>query len=258
MRIQELYELIDRQIAPFSLAEEWDNSGFLVGDGQAQVDTALICLDITLPMIAKAQQMGAQLIISHHPVIFHPLKRVLAGTPVYALVRAGIGAICAHTNLDLAVGGVNDCLAQALGLQDICPLKQNPENALDSEGLGRVGELQRPLGAGDFAALVSERLSPPGGVRYADGGRPIRRVAVCGGAGGSLFRALGPDVDALLTSEIKHDVFLDCIARGLTAVDAGHYDTERVVLSPLCARLSQLVPQVRFFCAQEESPVRCV
>ena len=149
MTIQELFALIDREIAPFSLAESWDNSGLLVGDGEREVKAALLCLDITLPAIRQAQRVGAQLIISHHPVIFHPLKRVMANSPVYALIEAGIGAICAHTNLDVARGGVNDCLAQALGLMDIRPLGEGPE------GLGRMGELRQPLSAAKLAALVS-------------------------------------------------------------------------------------------------------
>lgn len=247
--------LIDSRIAPFSLAEEWDNSGFLAGDPQAQIDTVLVCLDITLPIIRQAEKAGAQLILSHHPVIFHPLKRVLADSPVYALIRAGLCAICAHTNLDLARGGVNDCLAGALGLRNIRPLGENaPE---EGEGvLGRIGDLPQPMTADEFAALASRVLHPAGGVRYTDGGRPIRRVAVCGGAGSELYRQLPEDVDALLTSEFGHHEFLDCLAAGLTAVDAGHYDTEQVVLSSLCGRLEALAPKVRFIRAQEAGPAR--
>lgn len=252
MIISELYTLIDREIAPFALAAEWDNSGLLAGDPQAPVTAALICLDITLPAIRQAQENGAQLIISHHPVIFHPLKNVLAGSPAYALIEAGIAAICAHTNLDLARGGVNDCLAKAIGLQDIRPLEEGVP-----ESLGRVGELPAPLSAEAFAAHVRERLHPAGGVRFADGGRPTRRVAVCGGAGSDLWEGLPAGVDALLSSEFRHHEFLACQAAGITAVDAGHFGTERVVLGPLCARLTALAPQVRFILAQDEGPVRC-
>lgn len=252
MTIAELYTLIDREIAPFSLAADWDNSGLLVGDPQAQVQTALLCLDITLPAIRQAQKAGAQVIVSHHPVIFHPLKNVLAGSPVYALIKAGIGAICAHTNLDLARGGVNDCLAEAIGLLDIRPLgEEGPES------LGRMGELPAALSADELAAHVGERLHPGGGVRFADGGRPIRRVAVCGGAGSDLWESLPEGVDALLSSEFHHHEFLACQAAGLTALDAGHFDTEQVVLGPLGERLASLAPQVRFMLAQDAGPVRC-
>ncbi|MCI8623194.1 MAG: Nif3-like dinuclear metal center hexameric protein [Provencibacterium sp.] len=252
MKVKELFEIIDRQVAPFSLAEEWDNSGLLVGDPEAEARTVLVCLDITLPAVAEAVSCGAQLILSHHPVIFHPLKRVTAGSPVYALIQAGISAICAHTNLDLAPGGVNDCLARVLGLRNIRPLGSSSNKT----SLGRRGELPEPLDAAGFAALVSRVLTPAGGVRYIDGGRPIREVAVCGGAGGSLCYELEPGIDALLTSELKHNVFLDCTAMGLTAVDAGHHDTECVVLPWLCERLAGLAPEVNFIQSKTGSPVK--
>lgn len=251
MTISELYALIDREIAAFSLAADWDNSGLLVGDPQAQVESALLCLDITLPAIRQAQKAGAQVIISHHPVIFHPLRSALAGSPAYALIEAGIGAICAHTNLDVARGGVNDCLAEAIGLQNIRPLEEGAP-----ESLGRMGELPAPLSAGELAAWVLERLHPGAGVRFVDGGRPIRRVAVCGGAGSDLWESLPAGVDALVSSEFHHHEFLGCQAAGLTAVDAGHHDTERVVLAPLRERLAALAPQVRFILAQEGGPVQ--
>ena len=253
MTVWEIYEVIDRQIAPFSLAESWDNSGLLAGDPQAAVTRALVCLDITGDTIAQAAEAGAQLMISHHPVTFDPLRAVLKGHPVHTLIQSGLSAICAHTNLDIAKGGVNDCLAKALGLRDLGPFEETGAGA----SLGRCGTLPEEMSAGELAQRLREALAPCGGVRYLDCGKAIRRVAVCGGAGGSLMeRAAALGVDALITSELKQNIWLSCKAVGLYAFDAGHYDTERVVLGPLRRRLGELIPGVEFFEAEDEGIVR--
>lgn len=255
MTLKELYELIDKKIAPFSLAEEWDNSGLLCGDEGQQISVALIALDITPDTVRQAKALGAQAIVSHHPVIFHPLRTLPAGSTPYLLANAGIGAVCAHTNLDIAKGGVNDCLAAALGLLDIRPLCEG-KACSDSLSLGRLGTLPEPMSPAELTELVKTALCPQGGIRYADGGKPISTVAVCGGAGGDLIwkaRELG--ADAMVTSEISHHIFLDCIAASFTALDAGHFDTERVVLPPLLERLQRLAPEIKFIQATERGPV---
>ncbi|MEI3579428.1 MAG: Nif3-like dinuclear metal center hexameric protein [Acutalibacteraceae bacterium] len=106
-------------LAPFATQESWDNSGLLAGDPGAEVTQALVVLDITGDAVREAQELGAQLIVSHHPVIFQPLKKLESGSVAWELARAGISAISAHTNLDKARGGVNDCLAAALGLENV-------------------------------------------------------------------------------------------------------------------------------------------
>ena len=116
--VQEILGFLN-ELAPFDTQESWDNSGLLIGSADQAVTVAALALDITTETVQLAQQAGAQLLISHHPVIFHPIKRVQANDPVYALIAAGLTAVCAHTNLDAAQGGVNDCLAQLLGLQNV-------------------------------------------------------------------------------------------------------------------------------------------
>ena len=117
--VKDIYNIVD-EFAPFSMQMNFDNAGLLVGSEDAPVERVLLSLDITLPVIKEAEQVGAQLILAHHPVIFHPVKSLLAGDPtadkLIALVRKGIAALCAHTNLDVAVGGVNDALAEKIGL----------------------------------------------------------------------------------------------------------------------------------------------
>lgn len=253
MTIRELYEQIDKEVSPFRWAESWDNAGLLAGDPERNVTAALVCLDITPRTIAEAAACGANVLVSHHPVIFHPLRRLTADETACRLVREDMGAICAHTNLDVAEGGVNDALARALSLTDL----EGLEPAAEGQTLGRIGTLPAPLSPDAFAAYVEERLRPAGGVRYVSGREEIRRVAVCGGAGGSLASlAKERGAQALVTGEVKHDVYVDCAARGFTVLDAGHFDTECVVLEPLAGRLAALCPGTPFIVSRAGSPVK--
>ena len=128
--VGEIYAAMDG-IAPFSSAMDFDNSGLLVGDASMPVERALLALDITLPVIEEAAALGAQLIISHHPVIFHPLRRVETDSPVYQLAKNGLGAICAHTNLDIAEAyGVNEALAKTLGFEKFSTIPEDQEKLL--------------------------------------------------------------------------------------------------------------------------------
>ena len=253
MTIPQLFERIDSEIAPFRWAESWDNAGLLAGDPGREAAAALVCLDITPETISEAIGCGANVLVSHHPVIFHPLRRLTADKAAVRLVREDLGAICAHTNLDVADGGVNDALARALGLTNL----EGLEPASEGQSLGRIGTLPAPLLPDDFATYVEERLRPAGGVRYTAGREAVRRVAVCGGAGGSLASlAEEKGAQALITGEVKHDVYVDCAAKGFTVLDAGHFDTECVVLEPLAARLREVCPGVPFIVSHAQSPVK--
>lgn len=233
-----LYGKLD-ELAPFRTQEKWDNSGLLAGDPDAEVTKALLVLDITPEAVEEAARLGAQLIISHHPVIFHPLKALEPGTAPTLLAWRGIAAICSHTCLDKAL--VNDCLAAALGLEEVLPFAAGE----DGIPMGRIGTLPRPASPAEFAAAAAERLGAP--VRYNRGGRTIRRVAVLGGAGGDLIgEAAATGADALVTGEAKHHEYLDAARLGITLFDGTHYATERVVLAPLAERLSAAFPEVEF------------
>lgn len=151
----DLYSAID-QFAPFSLSMDFDNTGILVGDRHQLVSKVLLALDCTMDVVNYAKEIGAQLIITHHPVIFHPIKRVNEDSVVYHLIHSQIAVISAHTNLDIAEGGVNDVLAQAIGLQNISGLELLDPAA--QSYLGRVGTLSNPISASEFAALVKESL----------------------------------------------------------------------------------------------------
>lgn len=246
--VKEVYQVLDR-FAPFRTQMGFDNAGLLVGDEQAEVTRVLVSLDITLPVIREAAELGAQLIVAHHPVIFDPVKSIVAGDPtgdkLVALIRNNISAICAHTNLDVAVGGVNDALAEALDLKEI---EVFLPDGLDVQGrpygLGRIGVMEKPCALPEFAATVKRKLHA-GSVRYVDPERPVRRVAVGGGAcGGCLRDTWSKGCDVLVTSDVKYDVFLDAEALGIGLIDAGHFPTENVVLPVLCRVLREAFPQL--------------
>ena len=235
--------------APFETQWNFDNSGFQVGRRDQEVTKILVSLDITREVVEEASQLGAQLIVAHHPIIFHPVKSVIDGAPtgeiLLALIEHKIAAICAHTNLDAACGGVNDCLAEALELTEIGQLQQAGVDAQGRPyGIGRVGTVHRPgLSAREYAAFVKERLKSAC-VRFVDGGRPVRRVAVGGGACGSMIEdAVARGCDTFVTADLKYNQFLDAKALGLNLLDAGHFPTENVVCAPLAGRLAKAFPE---------------
>lgn len=233
--IGDFYEAVN-QIAAFSAAESWDNPGLLIGSKKMRVRGALLALDVTDAVLAEARLLDANLIITHHPVIFPSIKNIDAESLIYRLIVERISVISAHTNLDTAAGGVNDALAETLGLQNIRPLE-----SAENPGFGRIGELPQALSPDVFAAFVKERLHA-GGVRYT-AGREISAAAVCGGSGAALWRdALQQGAQALVTSEVKHHMLLESHRAGFTLIDAGHYATEAVAIEPFARQLSRLLP----------------
>lgn len=219
------------QLAPYSLAEEWDNCGLQCGSPDREVTGCLVALDVTLPAIRHAQRMGANLIVTHHPLIFRPLKSISGEDRICRLISAGIASVSAHTNLDRAAGGVNDALFDALGLAG--PVK------LDS-GM-RIGTLPAETSLPELADYVRERLRSPQ-VEYLGEGR-VRRAAVFSGAGGDAWEeAKKASADVLITGEAKHNEWIDAWNHGFPMVAAGHHFTEQVVLEPLKRYLSGKFP----------------
>ncbi|HHZ05372.1 MAG TPA: Nif3-like dinuclear metal center hexameric protein [Clostridiales bacterium] len=234
--VKAIYDFID-EIAPFDSAMSFDNVGILAGDVNAQVTTAVVALDVTKAVIAEAEQQQAQLIISHHPIIFTPLKALKSNTIPYLLAQKGINVISAHTNLDLSEKGVNTCLAKALQLNSI--------KLTDNEAMA-TGTLSIPMSAATFASYVKDKLHCTG-VRYTVLDKAIYTVAVSSGAGGDniyLAKAMGADV--LVTGEIKHNYIIESIDEDIAIVDAGHYRTEDVVIKPLCDILNTAFADVTF------------
>lgn len=236
--------------APRELAESWDNVGLLVGDPEAAVERVLVALDITPQVAEEALERGCQLIVAHHPVMncaWHPVQTVRAddrqGRTLTALLRSGVAAICMHTNLDAAEGGVNDILAEKLGLTQ-------PE-MLTEEKIGRIGTLKCEIPLVEFTHSVIELLGC-NGLRYVDAGRPVHRVAVGGGACGCYIpQAVAAGCDTFVTSDLKYNDFLD--TEGLNLIDAGHFPTENVVCPALRDRLQSAFPAVDVLCSTSHS-----
>lgn len=216
------------QTAPYALAESWDNVGLLVGDPEAKLQGVLCALDITERVVEEAVQRGCNLIVAHHPVIFTSVSRVTADTVtgriLIAMIRGGIAGICMHTNMDCAEAGVNDLLAASLGLTDVESM-----GAGEDGNLGRVGNLPREMTLADFAQHVKLSLDA-GGVRVADGGKPVRRVAVGGGACGKLMDyAVAKGADTFVIGDCSYDLMMRAHDIGLNLLDAGHFPTENPV-----------------------------
>ena len=223
--VAQMLALVD-QLAPFELAEEWDNVGLLAGSPDAKVDTVLCALDLNMDVLNEAIARGAQLIVTHHPILFRGRKNLNEtdgeGRLLCALVRSGIAMIAAHTNFDNARPGVNDALAAALGLRDVRAL----------EGGMRVGTPSQ-VDFGTFADHAEAVLHGPVR-RYGEATRPIRRVAVLGGAGEDYARiAIEGGADVYLTGEMAYHKALDAVDNGLMIMEAGHAATENPAISAL-------------------------
>jgi len=227
--------------APRELAQEWDNVGLLVGDPDAAVQRILVSLDITEAVVAEAAALGADLIVAHHPVMnntWHPVQTIRTddrqGSILTGLITNGIAAICMHTNLDAADGGVNDILAQKLGLRDAVPF--NPEK------IGRIGTLNCEIPLVEFTHSVVKLLGC-NGLRYTDCGKPVHRVAVGGGACDDYIpQVITLGCDTYVTADLKYHTFLD--TRELNLIDAGHFPTEDLVCGEVVKRLSAAFPGV--------------
>ena len=247
--VKQIHKLLDH-MAPFDHQMEFDNAGFLVGRWDQTVSKVLVALDITMPVIEEAVKLGAQLILSHHPVIFHPARTLTdrdeTGRKLRALVSADISAICAHTNLDVVQGGVSDALAKALGVTRTTLLRVSGTYGPYSVkyGLGRLGTLEEPLAPKDFTKLVKERLKCKS-LRVVLGDRPVLRLAVAGGACGDLLREAAEwDCDAFVTGDVKYDQFLEAKALGMTLVDAGHFPTENLICPVLREWITDSFPEL--------------
>lgn len=242
-KVKDFYGYLN-SIAPFETQEDWDNSGMLVGDMDAEVKKAAVVLDITHEEIKKAKAIGADLIISHHPVIFNPIKSVTRGSVPYELVASSINALCCHTPLDIADGGTNDSLAKLLGI----------EVTRTEDPILRLGTVE-PTTAENLAGKIAKTLNTK--VRYADAGRKIEKIAICTGAGCSLIEAAG-EIDAFITGDASHHNFLDCIQAGITLIAAGHYETEIVVVPILVKKLQAQFPDIEIIDIKQENPIKFI
>jgi dinuclear metal center YbgI/SA1388 family protein len=227
--VQDILDIIEI-VAPASLAESWDNVGLMIGNPSEEVRSILLGLDPVLDLLEEASDAGANLVVTHHPIIFHPLKSLHLEHPdgrfIKKAVREGINVISCHTNLDSTVPGTSDSLAAGLGLKELEPLTCS-DGGGPLTGLGRIGNFPEPVSPDEFIGLLRNACRPPW--LLAAGPRPHRvsRAAVCGGSCSDLAeKALVMGAQVFVTAEVKHSTARWAEQAGLWLIDAGHFATE--------------------------------
>lgn len=255
---RDIYNAID-SLAKFSTQEKWDNSGLLVGNLDNGVSKVLVALDITDEVINEAIELQCELIVSHHPVIFNPLKSISSNSIVYKLIQNGIGAICCHTPLDICIGGINDILYSMfknhLSLKDdIQPIENINNNGL-GDGFGRVCSTDTTLSCQQIALSLKEILHCSV-VKYIPTNKPIKKIAFCSGSGGSMIDdVLSLDADIFITGDIKHDRWLYAKDNNLALYDCGHFHTENIVVPFLRQYIFASVPNIEVFVGQSSHDI---
>ena len=234
-------------LAPTSMKMEWDHVGLNCGRPENTVGKVLVALDPFDEAIEEAKEFGAQLLLTHHVLIYDPgfiTSQDTQGRRILTLIENGIAHINAHTNLDCAPGGVNDCLAESLGLSDIqIPFPMGTDENGAPYGLIRTGTVT-PQPLKTFLETVKFRLGSPG-LRYVSTGKDVHRVAVGGGSCGDfLLDAYNAGCDTFVTADIKYNVFRDAFDLGMNLIDAGHFHTENPVCHYLAQRLQSRFPEL--------------
>jgi dinuclear metal center YbgI/SA1388 family protein len=246
--------------APSRLAEEWDNVGLLVGDLHDSIQRVMTCLTVTPDSAGEAVAQGADLIITHHPLPFRPLKRLTTNsTPerlLLQIARAGIAVYSPHTAFDSAATGINQQLAAGLGLTNVAPLVAKDE--VPSLGAGRFGELPQAVSLPELAAQLKAFLKLSGLHVVGDAGQPRRRVAVaCGAAGEFLEPARRAGCDTLVTGETTFHTCLEAEAQGIALLLPGHFASERFAVETLAATLAAQFPELNVWASRDErDPLR--
>ncbi len=262
-KVKDIMNQIER-LAPRELAEKWDNVGLMGGDPDQNVNTVFICLDVTAENVAAAIDYKANMIISHHPLIFTPLKRVVeddvTGSIIRTVITNGLSVYSAHTNLDHADGGMNDVLAEKLGLEGV--RRFTDEECCDNFGnpidnIGRIGVLEASVELGDFVHFIKDTLDCRS-IRYV--GEPnetIRTVALCTGAGGDgIYSAYHAGADVYVTSDIRHHEAQLAYELGLNLIDAGHFETEITISEIMADYLSAAMPGLNVISSEAQPYIK--
>ena len=248
------------EIAPARFAEDWDNIGLMLGSMDKKVKRILVCLDVTSEVSIEAVEKKADLIISHHPLIFNSMKRIIKEDPkgnvIYNLVREDISVYSAHTNLDAAENGVNAKLAERLGLERLINLKDlECQINIDGRkfGYGKVGYLKKPQKLSDFIESVKTLLEIDKIKLISSINKTIEKAAVfCGSFDDDLKALEGHNIDILVTGDIKYHTAMDALEMGICILDAGHFNTEKIILPELAKLISYRFSDLDVFCSNME------
>ncbi len=245
--VKDIYDYINT-LAPFETQEEWDNSGLLIGAFDSRVKKAVLSLDATMDVCTFAADLGADLIVSHHPIIFSPLSALPKESAAYICAGNNVSVVSVHTNFDKAQEGINANLCKILGLRDAAPV----ENSFIYKG-----SLESEMSIDDFAQLVADRLCVSG-IRYTDTDKPIKTVAVGGGACEEYIEDSMKVADCFLTGDMKYHPMLDAAEKGFAVISAGHFETENEAFLMLLEKLQAQFPDVEFIRAEQPNPIKTV
>ncbi len=244
MKVNDVVCFLD-EIAGFSTCEEWDNCGLLIGDSNKELLKVIVSLDVTKEVLKEAEKIGAGLIVTHHPIIFGTTTRVLSDSLVYKAVKSGIAVIGYHTCFDNYKQGVSYILAKTLGLTDAVPDGQRP---------CLVTGKKKYKGTKELVSNVNKTLSTNS--VFVDSGKPITKIAVCGGSGGEfLSLAFDAGADAFITGECKYHDFLKAREIGISLIAAGHYETEIPCIPVLAKLLKDRFEGVEFITYTKKPPI---
>ena len=248
------------QICPEALSFDGDNVGHLVGRGAKKVQKVLVTLDVDEHVVQEAADKGADLIVAHHPMMFHPIGRITDSNPqqraLMLLVQNDIAMIAAHTNLDCVYGGLNDYLASKLGIQNTSVIEPVSDWGGVCHGFGRVGEVSEGTTVSD---MLSRCISALGieAVRYVgDKERIVKKVAVnCGGGAGEMNLCIDMGVDLFITGDVKYNPARDAYESGMAVIDAGHYETEHIAIELISSIIAQKYPELTIMQSEANTAV---
>lgn len=262
--VAEVCQLLE-SFAPAALAEDWDNVGLIVGDGERPVKRVMTCLTLTADVADEAIAERADLVVTHHPLPFRPMKQLTTATPegrvLWKLIGAGVSIYSPHTALDSAAEGINHQIAEGLNLVEIEPLiPHDPADPTSTLGAGRCGAVLEPTDLARLAANTCQLLGLDHVRVVGDDKQPIARVAVACGSGGSLLAsAMDAGADALVTGEATFHTLLEARTAGVAVVLAGHYASERFALDRLAEWLASQQAELMVWASRNErDPVRLV
>lgn len=256
MKAYELTSWLEKKY-PSDAAEDWDNVGLLTGDDTNEISHVFLALDLTEETLAEAIEDGADMIITHHPMIFSGIKKInnhsFTGRKILTLIQKGIVYYAMHTNYDVL--GMADLSADYTKMHDTTVLSVTEEREGEVQGFGRVGKLPREMTLREYAQLVKESLKLNDVKVYGNLDSMVKCAAVCTGSGKSMIKdVIKAGADVYVTGDIDHHIGIDTVAQGLALIDAGHYGTEYIFMDAMKKELTQAFPELKISCAEVKSP----
>lgn len=260
LKVNDIVSLM-QDIAPndYAMMHEYDNVGLLFGSKDNKINKVLVCLDVTKAVVEEAIKIKAGLILSHHPFIYMPIKSIVEddvlGAKIIKLAKNDISVLSCHTNLDFVIDGINDYASRVIGIKDLTVLDKYID---DKQGLGRVGNLEKPITLEALRQVVKKEYKDDYVRMIGDGSKIISRVAVINGAGGGdtkyIDMAISNKADCLVTADLKHHIGIYAYEKGLAIIEPQHYNMEHIYLEYLIQRLQSKCKDAEFILSKDTNP----